>query len=155
VEISSEQRASDGRVQLLSQAGSIGASMLELESLIDETSGLDATVREIAVMTVLRRSRTEVAARKVAASEAGVTDEMLEAILAEDWTDPCFDAVQKAAFQFALQYDAGHLINSTVFEAVRSAFDQESIIKLALVCSHYGAMARLAVGFQLDATSSG
>ena len=74
----------------------------------------------------------------------------MEAILDEDWTDPAFDTAQKAAFQFALQYDAGHLISDSVLEGMQTEFDTGSWVELAVLCGQYGAYARLAVGFRLD-----
>jgi alkylhydroperoxidase family enzyme len=75
---------------------------------------------------------------------------MVEASLDEDWTDPCFDPAQKTAFRFALQYDAGHTVSDGVWEAARQQFDEAALVELALVCGHYGALARFAIGFRLD-----
>lgn len=141
---------SKNRVLLLAQSGRIGRDLLAVEAQIQSECGLDPTIRELAILSVLRRSRSEVTARSTIAEQHGVTEEMLAAILAEDWTDPVFSSAQKAAFQFALQYDAGHSINSAVIESVETEFDEQTILELALVCSHFGAMARFAVGLQLD-----
>ncbi len=141
--------AREERVRMQARS-ELGRELLGIESRTASASTLDPLIREIAILTVLRRSKSEVTARSGNAAEEGVSAEMLDAILAEDWTDPSFDAGQKAAFQFALQYDAGHLINSSVMDAVRAEFDESSIIELAVVCGYYGSVARFAVGFQLD-----
>ena len=136
------------RVQLLASSPCFGKELLVLESKIESDSSLDRIVREIVILTALRRSRSEMEARRVISIRQGMTSELIEAIAAEDWTDPVFKPAQKAAFQYALQYDAGHLIHSTVIEAVREHFDEHMIVELAIVCGHYGSMARLAVGFR-------
>lgn len=140
----------ENRVRLLAQGKSLGDGLLDLESGIQTECDLDPTIREIVILTAIRRSKSEVATRKPISIQNGISVAMLEAILAEDWTDSVFDSAQKVAFQFALQYDSGHLINSAVVEAVKNEFDDQSIISLAIVCGHYGSMARLAIGFQLD-----
>jgi len=146
----SHAEAPANRVRVLEQNKSLGNALLELESEIQTECGLVPTTREIVILTAIRRSKCEVTARLPVLRQHGVSDDMIEAILAEDWTDPVFNSAQKAAFQFALQYDAGHSINNAVIEAVRAEFDEPSIISLAIVCGHYGSMARLAIGFQLD-----
>jgi len=138
------------RAQLLLNDAHFGAALLQLESSIETKCSLDAAVREVAILTVLRRSRIEIAVRTPVSKELGISSNLIEAILAEDWTDPAFSPLQKAAFQFALQYDAGHLIHKSVLESMQAQFKREDIVELALICGHYGSMARLAVGFQLQ-----
>lgn len=143
-----------GRDALLAVCPELRAALGQYESAIERESKVAPLTREVAVLTVLRRSRSEVAARLPAARAAGISDAMIEAILDEDWTDACFDPAQKAAFQFALQYDAGHTISDAVLASARENFSEPALVELALVCGHYGALARFAVGFRLDHQAS-
>ncbi|MGI9324704.1 MAG: carboxymuconolactone decarboxylase family protein [Pseudomonadales bacterium] len=138
------------RVRLLAQTPHVGAVLRNVEAVLESTSTLGPTVREIVILTALRRSECEVKSRLDIARRRGVTQEMVEAILDEDWTDPAFNPAEKAAFQFALQYDAGHLINDSVLEAVQAEFDHAAQVEMAVLCGQYGAYARLSVGFRLD-----
>ncbi len=138
------------RARLLARRKDLAQILRQQQQGIEACSTLDPAVREVVVLTTLRRSRVDVSARRPIALQRGITDDMIEAILDEDWTDPAFDDAQKAAFQFALQYDAGHLINDAVLDAAQAAFDDGELIELAVIAGHYGALARLAVGFRLD-----
>jgi alkylhydroperoxidase family enzyme len=142
--------ASELRVRLLARRPELAEALRNVESTLESSTMLDAVVREIVILTAVRRSQSEVRSRRHLARQAGVTDAMVEAILDEDWTDPAFSRAQKAAFQFALQYDAGHLINDSVIESVQADFDEAAWVEMALLCGQYGALARLAVGFRLD-----
>jgi alkylhydroperoxidase family enzyme len=142
------------RERLLAACPELTGALADVAKSIGSTTRLDPIVREIAILTVLRRSHSEVADRLHVARQAGISNEMVEAILDEDWTDPCFDSGQKAAFQFALQYDAGHTITDSVWETARQQFDEAALVELALACGHYGAIARFAVGFRLDQTAN-
>lgn len=141
---------SEGRKGLLSEQPAVADALFQLESELACQSILDQAVYEIVAITALRRSRGEVSARRPNAESAGVNASIIAAILEEDWTDPAFTAEQKVAFQFALQYDAGHLITDPVMSAALETFGESGLILIGLICSHYGAMARLAVGFRLD-----
>jgi alkylhydroperoxidase family enzyme len=142
------------RVRLLARRSDLGAALRNMDAVLESTSTLDPSVREIVIITALRRSQREVRSRVALSKDLGVTQNMVEAILDEDWTDPVFNPAQKAAFQFALQYDAGHLINDAVLEAVRGEFDYAAMVEMAVLCGQYGAYARLAVGFRLDHTGA-
>jgi alkylhydroperoxidase family enzyme len=113
-----------------------------------ETGPLDPVLREIAILAAVRRSTTETADRRAKAADAGLSDDMMEAIAEEDWTDPCFDDRTKVALRFAMMYEAGHGISSSVFDGLRSHLDDAEIIEMAAICSHWGTRARAAIAFE-------
>jgi len=98
----------------------------------------------------VRRSSVETKKRIVSARDAGLSSDMVTAIAAEDWTDDAFDERAKVAFRFAMMYEAGHGISSSVFDGLQQHLTDPEILELAAVCSHWGARARAAIAFELD-----
>ncbi len=106
---------------------------------------LDPLLAATATAVVLRRSPYELAVAMPGACAAGLTDEMLEAIEDEDWTDPSFSDAQKAVFRFALMFDSGHGMPDADFDRVRQHLDEPATVALAALCAHAGSLARLAI----------
>ncbi|MGI9623751.1 MAG: carboxymuconolactone decarboxylase family protein [Acidimicrobiales bacterium] len=135
------------RVDISSERSEIRALREQNEVLLDD-GPLDPLLREIGVLAAVRRSPAETEARLDRARDAGLSDEMIEAISSEDWTDPAFDERTKIAFRFAMMYEAGHGISSSVFEGLQSQLDDAEILELAAVCSHWGSLARARIAFE-------
>ncbi len=123
------------------------------EELLQTDSQLGALLHETAVMSVVRRSPYETRRNMKRAIAAGLTSDMLEAIAEEDWTESSFSEAQKAVVRFAMLYDAGHGVNEPAFASVKTQLSVPQIVELAAVCSHYGGVARLAIGLALDPES--
>jgi alkylhydroperoxidase family enzyme len=138
------------RLDLSQRPPAVVASLEELEEIL-EKGQLDPVLREIGILAAVRRSDVETARRLATARDAGLGDDMIKAIADEDWTDTCFDDRTKIAFRFAMMYEAGHGISSSVFDGLSAHLSDAEILELAAVCSHWGARARAAVGFEFTA----
>jgi alkylhydroperoxidase family enzyme len=123
---------------------------LATTELLLESGPLDPALREIGILTAVRRSSVETGARLAKARGAGLDEDMISAIAEEDWTDGAFDERTKVAFRFAMMYEAGHGISSSVFDGLQSQLNDAEIVELAALCSHWGARARTAIAFELD-----
>ena len=123
-----------------------------------ETLWADGTVAPLlkatAIIVVVRRSPYELAVNVPKALQAGVTQDMVDAIQDEDWTDPAFDDAQKAVFRFAMMFDAGHGIPDVEFNRLTEHFDDGQIVELAGICTHYGGLARMAIALTFDMDQS-
>jgi alkylhydroperoxidase family enzyme len=116
-----------------------------------ERGPLDPILREVGILAAVRRSPVETEKRIGRARAAGLDADIIAAIAEEDWTDPAFDDRTKFAFRFAMMFEAGHGISSSVFEGLQQQMSDAEIFELAATCSHWGARARAAIAFELDA----
>ena len=112
---------------------------------------LEPALCATAIIVVSRRSPYEMAVNVPKALAAGLSDDMIEAIEDEDWTDPSFSDAQKAVFRFAMMFDAGHGIPDADFARLQDHLDESQILQLAGICTHYGGLARLAIALAYDA----
>jgi len=101
-------------------------------------------------IAIAPQTNLETAKRIGVARAAGLDDDMIAAIAEEDWTDAAFDERTKVAFRFAMMYEAGHGISSSVFDGLKQQLTDPEILELAAVCSHWGARARAAIAFEFD-----
>lgn len=128
----------------------LAAGLRAFGEAVETDSTLEPIVRETAIMAVVRRSPYQSRLSLPRAMVAGITDDMLEAIQDEDWTEPTFSPAQKAAFRFAMTFDAGHGINDASFDEIRAEFSREQIVELVALCSYYGALARMAIALAFE-----
>ena len=111
---------------------------------------LDARLGMLASLVTLRRSAFHFPPRCEAARSAGLREAQIEAIDAEDWTDPSLNALEKAVFQYALTFDAGHGVTEDVFRALRDHLSHAEIAELSLLCATWGGIARIAIGLDYE-----
>lgn len=129
-------------------------AMLELVATIESTLAQASTLahvhRAIAIGTVTRRNRYVSGHVRPQLVRDGFTEEMIEAIDHEDWTDDAFDDLQKNVFRYCLMYDAGHGIGDPVYEQVAGVLSPADIVELSMICSYWGGVARFCIALQVD-----
>lgn len=123
----------------------------KLEETVAAASSLEPLVRATAALAVVRRSAYETRRLATLVESAGLTDDMVEAIADEDWTEPALTARQRTALQYALKFDAGHGIQDVFFAELREQFSTAEIVELTAICACYGLLARAAIALAYDA----
>ena len=145
--LTSEEKA-DGalnRTKTLARVHGLPTTINDVIKALWMKGTISPLLKATAIVTVVRRSPYELAVNVPKALQAGVTQDMIEAIQDEDWTDPAFDDAQKEVVRFAMMFDAGHGVPDPDFERLRAHFDDDQIVELAGVCSQYGGLARMAI----------
>lgn len=152
-DLSDEEKANRPLTRTLALATRPGlaAGLRAFGEAAETDSSLEPIVRETAILAVVRRSPYQTRLSLPRAMAAGITEDMLEAVQEEDWTEPSFSPDQKAVFRFAMTYDAGHGINDASFDEIRTELSPEQIVELAALCSYYGGLARMAIALAFEA----
>lgn len=152
-DLSDEEAANRPLTRTLALAAKPGlaAGLRAFGEAAETDSSLEPIVRETAILAVVRRSPYQTRLSLPRAMAAGVTEDMLEAIREEDWTEPSFSPDQKAVFRFAMTYDAGHGINDAAFDEMGAQFSPQQIVEIAALCSYYGGLARMAIALAFEA----
>ena len=138
------------RQRILANGPGLAEAFRELDQAHWSHLSLPGLLAATAVLAVTRRSPYEFGNFRAQAEKFGVTDDMIEAIQDEDWTDPSFSDAQKSVFRFAMMYDAGHGIPDDLFAQTSSHLDPVQIVQLASLCSVYGGFARMAIALGTD-----
>lgn len=137
------------RARVFALLPALGDLQRQLEDTVNRGLGLNPLIREIAVLTVARRSVYLMHHRRRLALDAGLTPDMIEAIEAEDYIHSGFGESQKAAFRFALMYDAGHGIGESIFSNLRAYFGPAEIVAMCALLSTWAGITRMAIALEL------
>lgn len=151
-ELSDEEAAGKPLTRTLALGAKPGlaAGLRAFGEAAEADSRLEPIVRETAILAVARRSPYQTRLSLPRALAAGISEDMLEAIQDEDWTEPSFSPAQKAVFRFAMTYDAAHGINDASFDEIQAVLSPEQIVELAALCSYYGGLARMAIALAFE-----
>lgn len=109
----------------------------------------------LALLAVTRRSEFEQHWLRPRAADLGFGPAEFEAVDDEDWTADCLDDSDRVVFRYAMMFDAGHGIGSSVVDGLRSHLDDAQIVELCTLCAHAGGLARLAIALGLRAEDGG
>ncbi len=146
-----QEHRSLNRVLTLGHVPEFLAALRALETASSAVASLEPEVRATAALAVARRSVYEMRCLAPLAASAGLTDDMVQAIEDEDWTEPSFSHRQKAALQFSLKFDAGHGVQDAFFAEIRQQFSTREIVELSAICGCHGLLARTAIALSYDA----
>ncbi|MGY1693609.1 carboxymuconolactone decarboxylase family protein [Geodermatophilus sp. SYSU D00814] len=109
-------------------------------------------LRELVVLrvAVLTGAGFPWAAHEPIARRAGLTDEQLEALRAEDAAaEPGWTPVQAAVLAFTDASARAVTVPDDVFDAVRAHLDDRQVVELAVLVGGYGMVARFLVAFDV------
>jgi 4-carboxymuconolactone decarboxylase len=116
---------------------------------VRERIALDPAVRELVVLriAVLNDAGYEWDAHEPVARRAGVTDGQLRAVRGDDRSP--FDAVQRAALDYADAMTTTVEVSDATFEALRPHFDEAGIVELTAVAAVYNMVSRFLVALDV------
>lgn len=149
--VSAREDASLNRMLTLGHIPAFADAIRHLDETAAAATDLEPSVRATAALAVVRRSAYERRRLSPLAATAGLTNDQVQAIEDEDWTEPSFSAREKTALQYALKYDAGHGIQDAFFAELREQFSTVEIVELTAICACYGLLARAAIALAYDA----
>lgn len=148
--VSAFGRTANNRIQTISRLEGYAETLSGMEKVIVANFSLEKSVTATVIAAIIRRSSYEWQRLQEYLNDAGLTDDMLEAVQDEDWTETSFSPQQKSAFRFAMLFDAGHGVADSVFDELRTQFSEQEIIELVALCGHFGTLTRMAIALSFD-----
>lgn len=143
------------RWAVLASRADIVDAIEALGAALQADSQLSPRHRMLALLAVTRRSEFEQQLLRPRASRMGFGAAEFEAVDDEDWTAECLDDSDRIVFRYAMMFDAGHGIGSSVSEALRAELNDAQVVELCALCAHAGGLARLAIALGLQAGDAG
>jgi alkylhydroperoxidase family enzyme len=128
-------------------------AFIGLGQFIRHGSGLDARLRELAILQVgwLARSPYEWSHHVKIGMEFGVSEDDIRALIAESaGQDSALEPLAKLVLRAARECYAGPGVSEATIEALRAHFDNERLVDLVLTMAFYCAVVRVLASLDIQ-----
>jgi alkylhydroperoxidase family enzyme len=141
--------------RLLNTAPTMASAFTAMNVTMATTLEVPPLEREIMVLAVLflERGEYEIAQHREVARMMGIGEDKVQAIAEERYSDPLFNARERALLAFTRQSVRSVRIDDAVFDAVAAFYDDRQIVESLFVIGNYMMLLRISEAAELPVDS--